>query len=532
MGGMEVRGIDVKATIMKELTLKLLGKICIPLAALLTIVLAYEHGKPSSAQQGDEQRRFLEVRRRQLELQAAHKQLDRTERLAREGLIPQNEIERDRNAVSAAQLNYQQAVLSLLDLQPRISVRSAVKTQSQDGRKFVRLVIANLTPTFDDSQFKLLNNFEGVDPIPEQLRTRTVNDIFVSLRDQGGAGTAENPAPRGNRVTISLPYEVHIPQLRYGETKTLHYQLLRDVDSLAVTLGYRNQIQEVPVQLEHASSGNYIQLSSSQFSQESDLGAQATYSIILERPTVDVRSFQLKVVNLPRQISYSFIDLQSQARLSEINFPAGVTRQSLGLRLFLPERADDHVQVDKPLEFWALALNQAEAAGFAQERRYQDRELAHLPGKAKLVVNPRGVGKIEVLAMSLFSEIEIGQHAQAEMTVRNSGTRRLDNIRLSAESPLNWHVVIDPEVIRSLDINREQVVRLNISPAAEVGVGDYEIRFKTESFADNKRVQSEDKIYRVNVKSRTNLVVVGSLIGGLFLLVVGVVIVSVKLTRR
>ncbi|MCI0389702.1 MAG: hypothetical protein MOB07_13200, partial [Acidobacteria bacterium] len=429
--------------------------ICIPVAALLTIWLAADHSRPGRAQQGDEQRRFLEVRRRQLELQAAHKQLDRTEQLAREGLISQNDIERDRNAVSAAQLNYQQAVLSLLDLQPRISVRSAVKTQSQDGRKFVRLVIANLTPTFDDSQFKLLNNFDGADPIPEQLRTRTVNDIFVSLRDQGGSGAAENPMSRGSTVTISLPYEVHIPQLRHGEAKTLNYQLLRDVDSVAVTLNYRNQTQEVPVQLEHAASGNYIQLSSSQFSQEADLGAQATYNVTLERPTVDVRSFQLKVVNLPRQISYSFIDLQSQARLSQINFPAGVTRQALGLRLFLPERVDDQVQVDKPLEFWALALDQAEAAGFAQERRYEDRELAHLPGKARLVVNPRGVGKIEVLAMSLFSEIESGQQAKAEMTVRNSGTRRLDNIKLSAESPLNWRVVIEPEVIRSLEINRE-----------------------------------------------------------------------------
>jgi hypothetical protein len=45
-------------------------------------------------------------------------------------------------------------------------------------------------------------------------------------------------------------------------------------------------------------------------------------------------------------------------------------------------------------------------------------------------------------------------------------------------------------------------------------------------------VQSEDKIYRVNIKARTNLAVIGSLIGGLVLLAAGVVVVSVKLTRR
>ncbi|MFN0087621.1 MAG: NEW3 domain-containing protein [Blastocatellia bacterium] len=501
------------------------------LAAAILAWLVVELGGAGRAQQGDESRRFLEVRRRQLELQAARKQFERTTQLADMGLVSKNDVERDRNSVTTAQLNYQQAVLSLLDLQPRISVLSAVKTQTQDGRKFVRLVITNLTPTFDDTQFKLLNNFEGSDPIPDQLRTRTVNDIFVSLRDQGAAATADAAARSGN-VTISLPYEVHIAQLGHGETRTLNYQLLRDVDSLAVALSYRNQVQEVPVQLQHASGGTDIQISSSQFSQEADLGSQATYNITLERPTVDVRSFQLKVVNLPQQISHSFIDLQSQARLSQINFPAGVTRQALGLRLFLPERADEKVRVDRPIEFWALALDQGEANRFTQDRRYEDREVSHLSGKARLVLSPRGVGKIEVLAMSLFSEAEGGQPVNAEMTVRNSGTRRLDNVRLTSEAPLNWRVEIEPDIIQSLEINREQIVKLNINPSSDVGVGDYEVRFKTESFADNKRVQSEDKIYRVNIKTKTNLAVTALLIGGLALLVTGVVIFSVKLTRR
>lgn len=498
------------------------------------VSISADLNQPAQAQQGDESRRFLEVRRRQLELQAARKQHERTQQLASMGLVSQNDIDRDRNAVTTAQLNYQQSVLALLDLQPRISVLSAVKTQTQDGRRFVKLVISNLTPTFDDSQFKLLNNFDGADPIPEELRTRTVNDIFVSLRDQGGAAAPEPAgAPRGGgNVTIALPYEVHLPQLKHGETRTLNYQLLRDVDSLAVALSYRNQVQEVPVQLQYASGGNSIQISSSQFSQEADLGSQATYNLTLERPTVDVRSFQLKVLNLPKQISYSFIDLQSQARLSQINFPAGVTRQSLGLRLFLPERADERVQVDKPLEFLALAIDQAEAAKISDERYYEDREVDHIPGKVKLVLNPRGVGKIEVLAMSLFSEVEVGRPVEAEMTVRNSGTRRLDNVKLSSEFPLNWRVEIHPDILPSLDINREQIVKLNIFPAADAGVGDYEVRFKTESFADNKRVQSEDKIYRVNLKSKTNLTVTAFLFAGLALLVVGVVVFSVKLTRR
>lgn len=503
------------------------------LAALAVVMAFCLAPRGSGQQQGDEQRRFLEVRRRQLELQAARKQAERTEKLSAQGLVPQTEVDRERNNVATAQLNYQQAVLALLDLQPRISVRSAVKTQSADGRKFVDLEIVNLTPTFDDSQFKLLNNFEGADPIPEQLRTRTVNDIFISLRDAGGPAAAGAGIARATSTTISVPYEVHVAQMKYGETRALKYQLLRDVDSVIVALTYRNQTTEIPVQLQHSANGSDVQISSSQLSQESDLGSQATYNLTFERPSVDVRSFQLKVINLPRQITYSFIDPQSQARLSQINFSPGVTQQTLGLRLFLPERADNQVPVDVPLEFWALALDEAAAARIEQGRAYTSAELGVAgSGKIRLVIIPRGVGKIETSAISLFSEIEIGQTVETKITVRNTGTRRLDNVRLSAECPPNWRVRVEPDLIAALGIGSEDEVALKIVTPPDAGVGDYEVRIRTESFADNRRVQSEDKIYRISVKARTNLLRVSALIGVVLILAGGVVFAGVKMTRR
>ncbi len=486
-----------------------------------------------NARQSDEQQRFLEVRRRQLELQAARRQFERTEKLAAEGLVPQTEVDRDRSSVATAQLNYQQAVLALFDLQPRISVRSATKTRASDGRAFVRLVIANLTPTFDDSQFKLLNNFDGADPIPQELRARTVNDIFVSLRDGGAMGTPNVSTGAAAGATISLPYEVHLPEIKHGEERVLDYQLLRDVDTITVALTYRNQTREIPVQLQHAAGTSEVQISSSQLSQEADLGSQITYNLTLERPTVDVRSFQLRVVNLPRQISFYFIDPESQARLSQINFPFGTARQILGLKLFLPERADDQVRTDEKLEFWALALDEAAAARFEQGSNYSESELqAAGSGKVRLALIPRGVGKIEASAASLFSEIEIGQNVTTKITVRNSGTRRLDNVRLSAECPLNWRAQIEPEIIPALDIGREEVVTLHITPASDVPVGDYEVRIKSESLADNRKVQAEDKIYRVSVKAKTNLLGTSALIAGVLLLIVGVVTIGIRMTRR
>ena len=182
---------------------------------------------------------------------------------------------------------------------------------------------------------------------------------------------------------------------------------------------------------------------------------------------------------------------------------------------------------------WALAVDDATASKFSQEHIYSDSEIASAgSGKVKLLVIPRGVGKIEVQAASLFSEIETGQSVETKITLRNTGTRRLDNVKLSAEYPLNWRVDFEPNIISSLDINAETVDTLKITPATDVGVGDYEVRIKTESFADNRRIQSEDKIYRVSIKAKTNIFGTSALVGGLLLLVVGVVVFGVRLTRR
>ncbi|HYK90097.1 MAG TPA: NEW3 domain-containing protein [Acidobacteriota bacterium] len=496
--------------------------------------------QPAQAPISDEQRRFLEVRRRQIDLSSARTALQRTQDLYKLGLIPKTDLDRAQTTVDTAQLNYQEAVLSLLSLQPRLTVTEATKYQSKDGRKFVRLTVQNLTPTFDDSQFRMLSNFEGADPIPESLRTRDISDIFISLRATGDPGTGPEATARG--TTIALPYEVHIPELKYSAAKTMEFQLLRDVNSVVVGTTYKGQNQETVIQLQQAETENVVTVTPMQISQEADLGSQATFDLKLERSSVDVRQFQLKAVNLPHQISYSFVDPTSQARLSQVNFPAGVTQQTLGLRLFLPERADEQavpersdgqIRMDSPLEFWVLVMDASQSQQFQQERKYDVMDIERSrAGRARLLIIPRGVGRIEVSATSLFSEIQTGETVDTNVTIRNPGTRRLDNIKLTTEYPLNWRVEVAPDIVPVLDINRETAVKLKIIPPSEVPVGDYEVRIKTESYAYNRRVPSEDKIYRVSVKAQTNVWGTAALVGGLLLIVVGIVIFGVKLTRR
>ncbi len=492
----------------------------------------------ASQQGADEQRRFLDVRRRQIELSAARANVTRTADLYSQGLVAKADLDRAEAALQTAQLSYQESVLALLNLQPRLSVREALKSQAPDGRKFVRLTIVNLTPTFDDSQFKLLNNFEGAQPIPEELRTRDIRDIYLSLKDAGGtpAAGATDVAPRG--TTIALPYEVHVAQLGYGQARTIEFQLLRDVNRVVVASAYKGQTQEIDIELQQAATSTVVAVTSAQVSQEADLGGQATFDLRLERSSVDVRQFQLKVVNLPRQISYSFVDASgrdasSEARLSQLSFASGVSRQALGLRLFLPERADDQVRIDQPLEFWALVMNEEQARHFDADRTYTAQEIdASRAGAVRLAIVPRGAGRIEVSAASLYAEITAGDRVETNLVIRNTGTRRLDNIKVSADAPLNWRVTLQPNIVASLDINREESVRLRIEPPTEVSVGDYEVRLKSESFAYNRQLPSEDKIFRVSVKARTNLFAIIGLLALLIGLVAAIIVAGVKLTRR
>ncbi len=478
----------------------------------------------------DEQRRFLEVRQRQVQLRAARSDLARAQRLYDEQLLALSDLERARVAVEASQLDFQEAVLTLLAQQPRLSVRSAVKRQARDGRAFVRVEVENLTPRFDDSQLQLLNNFDGADPIPAALRTRDVYDVFVSLKSAGETPLTGSPVSRG--TTIGLPYEFHVEALAYGAVRALEFQLLRDVSSVTVAMTYKGQTREIDVQLLQAATEDAVNLTSTQISQEADLGGPATFDLRLDRSTVDVRRFELKIVNLPRQISASFVDA-NQARLSQLSFPAGVTQQVLGLKLFLPERADEQVRIDEPLEFWVLVMDEKQAPKFREERLFSAEEIeASRAGRAKLVVIPRGVGRIEVSAPTLFSEIAPRDSVTATISLKNTGTRRLDNVKLSAETPLDWTAELDPDIVPALEINRDTPVRLTIRPPRGVEVGDYEVRIKSESFAYNRRVPSEDKIYRVSVKAGTSLWGTLLLVGALLALIAGLAVLGIKLTRR
>jgi uncharacterized membrane protein len=118
------------------------------------------------------------------------------------------------------------------------------------------------------------------------------------------------------------------------------------------------------------------------------------------------------------------------------------------------------------------------------------------------------------------------------ITVRNDGTRRLDNIRISTDHPLRWTTILEPEIITSLEPENEEMVKLIITPPNDVGVGAQEVKIKTDALADNRRVETEDKTMRIQVQAKTPVIWTIFLVLLLVGLLVGIVVFGIRISKR
>ena len=491
----------------------------------LTIIIAFillfwALNNIAGAQEGQSQTmKLLTLKKAQLQLEKTKGDFERSLKLKEQGLTSEEDFARVQTAYLQAQVDYQQALINFMGSEARISVASAVKFQDAAGKKFVRVTLRYSSKELKELT-KLKISAEDLFPLDFM---KEIKDVSVSLKSEG--------------KIVSDPYEKTMASLPLETQQDVTFQLLKDVENLDVNVFYSGKNEATSVYLQKGVSANIVTMNSAQFSQEADLESQATYDLSLEKFSGEANVFKLEVVNLPHQINYEFSDPQTQARLSQIKFTEGVTSMKLSLKLYLPKNADAQVVIDKPIEFLALTLDVDQATKLqdlmTKKPRIDTKDIDTMKaGSVRLELVPRGVGKIEVQAVNLYHEIKVGENVTMEVRVKNAGTRKLNNIRVYSDLPLNWRSEIQPELIASLEQNKEVVVTINFLPPADVAVGDYEPKIKTECSADNRNVESEDKIVRIHVASKTNVLGISLLVLLLVGLLVGIVVFGIKLTRR
>jgi hypothetical protein len=349
-----------------------------------------------------------------------------------------------------------------------------------------------------------------------------LRSIYVSLKDENG-------------TIIAQPYDTLIDVLSYNQTKSLEFQLQKDVDEVTVVLQYLDVLSdERKVYLQKESEYDIVNISSMRFSQEGYLGASVTYDLALNRLAENEKTFTLRVVNLLDRLSFEFIDPESQSRISQVKFTQAQPRRSLSLVVHIPEELDINL-LDKTMDFYVAVLDDAEAEEHGPDNRLQltaEQFKGLRGGKEQLQLIPRGVPEIELTSTNLGYDIKTDERVEMKATLKNTGTRDLSDIRIVIEPQTDWQKEISPEVVPSLKRQEEREIQILLIPPTKVTPGDYEAKMDAECTVDNRKVEAMEKTIRIHISARTSLTGSALLVVGLVILIAGIAVLSIRLSRR
>ena len=352
-----------------------------------------------------------------------------------------------------------------------------------------------------------------------------IRGIYVSLLDVT------------DDTNIVKPYETKIPVLGYNETVELTFQLQKDVESLKVSLDY-SELPEPDIRLiylQKESALDVVNVSSLRFSQEGNLGSSVTYDLTLDRLAETENTFQLRVINLLNRLSFEFQDPETKSRQSQVKFTQEQSKRSLSLIVYLPEELDASY-LDSTLEFYVAVLDETEASELGGTNNRLDLPADRIAGiqggVERFELIPKGVPEIEVFVPNAFQTIKIGEAVNMTATLKNIGTRDLVDIRMIVDVNTDWKYTVVPEVVKSLGRNEETEIQLTLNPPVDIGVGEYQAKLNAEVTVDNRKFEARDRSITVQVESQTQMSVTTLLFGALILLMIGIVIVTIRISRR
>jgi hypothetical protein len=460
------------------------------------------------------------------------------ERLIKQNIIPQKELDQAWSAYMQAQQSLKQAEIQLdrtklnfLANATHITIMEAKKYYDSEGRRMLDLVLKNssdltqaesaLSLTEMQSESDLQSEWQN----PEQIQALLdIENIIVSIVS--------------NNSSIGKPYEKIIPMLRYGAQEKLTFVLLTDVQEAGVKLKYLNQDVIEYVYLEKESLQEIPTVIASQFSQEGQLGTDINYLLDLEMLVTSDRNFSLLVTNLPPQINFSFVDSSSGARITSVRFTELVSKHNLALRISIPQKLDV-AMIDKTINFqaWVVTTKQAEMLNkLKKENVNQEIPIERFDeieaGMVDLVLIPKGTGRLEILINNLFEEIKPRQDIDIKADLHNDGTLTLFDIVPEISPPLGWKAEVLPKLVEKLSPDDKQSIQIHLSPGPDVGVGEYEAQIEARGQSGSEVVEALEKRLKIRISAETNITATLILVLGLVVLITGIVFMGVKLSRR
>lgn len=450
----------------------------------------------------------IRVKRARLVLEEAQADFDRAQALLNDGLLSTADFQRKELALRAARLSYEEALLGTEGQRFRIRLMRALKAQRDRGKVVRVVLLAEPRP----KEGNLVS-----DEVFEPLR------VFLSVRD--------------GEVIVGRPYEQAVDLREPSREAVAEFELLRDIEEATISWKRNGRVEEVRVVLEKDPGSHSVSLESDHFSQEADLGAEAAYDLRLEGFAADDRSYRLVTVGLPAEIRAEFVEPATKAKLSQVRFGAGSRARSLNLTLLLPRQTTTAVQVDQPILFWAVALDQASPEARTErltEEQVRARQArGSFPGGVlALELLPRGLPELKVAVSQLFLEAQPGETYTIPVQLKNGGTRQLEGLRLAVDLPTRWRWRAQPPEVPLLGPGRETRVDLFLSVDPEALAGEQEVKLRFDRGVHSGRNEVDEKVVRVRVAPPFNPWSVVLLGGLLFAVVAGIFWITVRVGRK
>lgn len=419
-----------------------------------------------------------------------------------------------------ADYNLKRTRLEFLRDATHITIRQARKYRTLDGRRQVDIVLQNSSQLAQAMSLNPDRSEAEIRPLLE------VQNMKVSLENSGGTLIAE-------------PYERLVPALALGDSIQLTFRLLDDYDDVVVAMTYMDESRENHyIILRRESTQDVPTINSVQFSQEGDLNTRVRYDLILERLAEDEKTFRLALVNLPREITPSFVDPGSNASLTQLKFTDEVTRQQLNLELQIPEKLS-RKYVDQTIEFYVFITD---TEGFARIGELNQQhvgglipleEINTIPGnKERFELIPRGRGALESIIANRYQEIRTGEDVLVRVDLLNTGTLQVERAHLVLTPPLDWTWTSDPDTIDRILPGEKEPVNITLTPPAGIGVSEYDVRIEAAGYEGLERIEAQEKDITIRVEESADVIRNALIIGAVIALVIGVAVGSIKVSRR
>jgi hypothetical protein len=435
------------------------------------------------------------------------------------GIISEQELNQAKLELTNSEVDYQKALVNMIVAEQYISIIGGLQYQGEDGRKHVKITLEN-TSGKGDEYAGLLNLDEE---LMEALRSDVINNVYVSLSDDDGA-------------IISHPYEAKIEKLYYGKPTDIEFALLRDLDAVTVDITFGNGTERSSkISLLKDEKVNKVIIQSEQFSQEAELGDEADFDLTLELFSGQNDTFQLEVVNLPSQLNRYFYDPGSEARLSQFKFTEGNKTRNAALKVLLPDRPDEGIEIGERILFYALVIprDRVESLGPIRGRTWTPKEIEALDvGFVRLELVPRGKGELVVRVPQLYFSALKGESVEITLNMKNEGTRSLENVEVEVDTNLHWTKQVEPQLLRTLDVSEEKQIKVHVTPPPDIAPGKYDVHIKSSALSDTQPVDGEDKTISVEIKEEANVTGIAIIVSAIIVLVLGIVIFGIRLSRR